>query len=712
MKNIMSRDEYLQNIEEGFIKDTIKKGWEKLKSVFKLGMKKIKGFMAIFDSSGKVLPVISPCAVIDRFSGSKVVKVYAPKELSQLTIEAGGKGCPETAPVETSDEDFEFAEEGSLEYKNFLSIGKYLGGQVSESWEAIKKDRTPYSSGGEGIEDVDTIDYDEFRERITMLLKERIQLSSEEESKKMKYGTLLSPTDNILVFGAPGIGKSTIPDLIVTEYNENIQQNGGNPSQMISLIKVDCANLKPGDLLMPTPPKPIDILGEIKLNKETFPASAEYLANLSEEETEQLQKKIENSAQFLVTDAPKCFLPAFKPVGGDIDRIQNDRANSSVYKDKKTGKTIKVGNGGIIFFDELLRADPMVFHELMNLLFDRSLQGWQLGSKWCIVACSNRPVDSELVRKVWTSWESEPAEKSRFPLKFVLVPDPESWKEYQKKKWSREDLGNIDILFDFIFEKSSKEKGEYPRWISQVISSRGSEESKTAIPIEPRQWTKAIEQLKNYMLYHDIDNILKLTDIDLRKAFKGVLNKDLREEFITWLEDHRDTVDIGMIMDDPTYLKLDDEIINDTVKANNVISNIEAQLHDMYGKEPERLDDKKLSNIYTWIGINFPDNVDYEHTFVVWITTEFLNGKYGNKNYDYTQSELALYAAYPEKDVIETIKMRETRKYEKQNNLPQGSLEKVKDLMRKYFPWRLKGNEIVYYGEAELKPKKSAKKKD
>ena len=41
MKNIMSRDEYLQNLEEGFIKDTIKKGWEKVKSFFKIGMKKI-----------------------------------------------------------------------------------------------------------------------------------------------------------------------------------------------------------------------------------------------------------------------------------------------------------------------------------------------------------------------------------------------------------------------------------------------------------------------------------------------------------------------------------------------------------------------------------------------------------------------------------------------------------------------------------------------
>ena len=36
MKNLMSRDEYLQKANEGFIKDTIKNGWEKATSFFKL----------------------------------------------------------------------------------------------------------------------------------------------------------------------------------------------------------------------------------------------------------------------------------------------------------------------------------------------------------------------------------------------------------------------------------------------------------------------------------------------------------------------------------------------------------------------------------------------------------------------------------------------------------------------------------------------------
>ena len=51
MKNLMSRDEYLQSMNEGFIKDTVKKGWQKVKEFFKIGMQKIKDFIAVFDAS-------------------------------------------------------------------------------------------------------------------------------------------------------------------------------------------------------------------------------------------------------------------------------------------------------------------------------------------------------------------------------------------------------------------------------------------------------------------------------------------------------------------------------------------------------------------------------------------------------------------------------------------------------------------------------------
>ena len=118
MRNLMSRDEYLQKANEGFIKDTIKKGIDKVKSLFKMGMKKVKNFIVIFDSKGHVFPVVSFQAVIDRFSKSNVIKVFAPKAISQNVIDAGGTGCPETAEIKKSDDVYGEVDTDSNEYKN------------------------------------------------------------------------------------------------------------------------------------------------------------------------------------------------------------------------------------------------------------------------------------------------------------------------------------------------------------------------------------------------------------------------------------------------------------------------------------------------------------------------------------------------------------------------------------------------------------------
>ena len=79
----MSRDEYLQSMNEGFIKDTVKKGWQKVKDFFKIGMQKIKDFIAVFDNKGTLMPVITPQAVIDKFA------MYAGKKIN-VKIEGYG----------------------------------------------------------------------------------------------------------------------------------------------------------------------------------------------------------------------------------------------------------------------------------------------------------------------------------------------------------------------------------------------------------------------------------------------------------------------------------------------------------------------------------------------------------------------------------------------------------------------------------------------
>ena len=45
------------------------------------------------------------------------------------------------------------------------------------------------------------------------------------------------PMRNMFVFGAPGIGKSTVPKMVVDKFNRNIAK--GDKSQMISIISIN-----------------------------------------------------------------------------------------------------------------------------------------------------------------------------------------------------------------------------------------------------------------------------------------------------------------------------------------------------------------------------------------------------------------------------------------------------------------------------------------
>ncbi len=699
----MSRDEYLQKANEGFIKDTLKKGWEKLKSLFSIGMKKVKGFITIFDSNGNVFPVVSPCAVIDKFSGSDAVEVYAPKALSDLTIQAGGNGCEEIAHVEHSDEYFEDAPEGSREYENFLSIRQHFGRGVSESWEGVVRDRNKYTEDSEGLsQGWLKLNNADFEAIVKKLIDQRV--NGEGKVVKTSNGSTIKPYDNILVFGAPGIGKSTIPEMIVNEYNKNVKD--GDPSKMISLIKINCGRLKSGDLLMPTPPRAVDIITGIQDDEKTFPTAAKYIDSLSPEENERLKRKLGGINQFKVTDVPKSWFPAYRPVGGEYDEIQRDMANSGVYTDDD-GKTIKVGNGGIIFLDELLRAEPDIFHELMNFLFERELEGWKLGSKWAIIACSNRPCDSKKVADTWNDWMDEPAEAERFAIKCLLIPDPESWMNYERKSWKEEDFGKIDILFDFIFEKSSRiklgdDREEYPRWISQVSKTNlGVDSNQSGLSLSPRMWDKIINRIKDKMTEEGINNILKMTEKQLRSACEGSMDPNLLPVFLDWFEQHKNRVDINLIMDDPTFIKLKDEDINDSVRANTVIDSVITGIKDEFGDNKDALTDEKLANIAAWIGINFHGDIEYAIKFVRFIGDEFFDGLYGTTKF--IETMYTINAAYPQSDLYDDIDRYENRA---KDPWPEDSLERIKEKMRKFFPWRIKGDEILFYGKAKAPKRK------
>ena len=371
----MSRDEYLQKANEGFIKDTIKKGWEKAKSFFKICMRKIKNFIAIFDGDGHLLPVVSPQAVMDNFAGSSAVKVLGTNALNDSVIEAGGKvnnsaptfeeGTYDDGPDGDKFFDWELKKEykNSIEYQNFMSIPSIIKEhynysdeefeKINEAWKDVAKDRVSYLDRSQ-LGKVKAINIEKFEKLIGGLIEDwsinRGKSTVSVDGDDVEIG---DPMGNILVFGAPGIGKSTVPQMVVDKFNQDVAK--GDKSQMISLISINCANIAAGDFMMPTMPKESDVISTINDFADTFPESGEYFKNLSKDEQGKVAATIRSSGQFKSSDAPKCWLPSWKKTGNDkIDKMLDDYSNGGVYMDKDR-HTYKTGGGGIILFDELLR---------------------------------------------------------------------------------------------------------------------------------------------------------------------------------------------------------------------------------------------------------------------------------------------------------------------------------------------------------------------
>ena len=719
MRNLKNRDEYLQALKEGFFKDkvapTIKKGWEAVKSAFKIGMAKVKDFIAIFDSDGKVLPVVSPQAVIDKFASDRAIKVYAPKTISDSVVAAGGNGCEFKAPIINSDEVYDDESwdnpddyKNSNEYKNFLSIpsiiqeayncsadeaNKLFEDMVEEGWDGddgIVARRIKYSKG-EDFAGIKNIDYKRFEEILTEMIEKRAEFGN--ETAIDSEGTEWTADRNALFFGAPGIGKSSIPNAVITAYNKHM---ANDKSKMMTLISVDCGLLEEGSLMMPTMPQEVNVEEVLRDFKDTFPQANEYLDKLNVGSKD--AKKIASTLSgfvLKVKDSPKAWLPSYQRSGNDdINFVLNAYANSGVYVDEKR-KSIETGGGGIILFDELLRADPGIFKQLMCFLLTRNLNGWELGDKWTIIACSNRPCDDVRVEKVWKEWKGSPAGNDRFQRTFQLIPDPEQWKEWIKQK-------RVDQLFlDFIFDPQSKTgDGEYPRWHSMVKNGAGN--SKMDNPIGPRRWEDVIKHFNQYESKHGYKDMSEMDLSEIKEELGGYFDEVFIDVFIDWLDLNIDKVDLDAIMENPAEVYLPEKFKNDPEGALQLIQKLYSELEYRFKDNPKECSDEQLANIVRWLGTNYKDDSVSVIGFITKISRSIFKDEKDYAWVSYIKSNMVLEAAFPPHDIEEDVKYSESSERRDSDRWPEGSLEIIKNYMREYFPWRIDGDEIRYYDEFDM----------
>lgn len=711
MKNLLSREEFLNQLDEGFIRDTFRKGINAIKKVFSIGIKKIKNFIVSFDTNGNVLPVVSLQATIDHFAGNKNVQVFAPKEISDSVVAAGGKGCSSDAVYVGDDDDTESTDgpsgkewtkwmkerqfEKSIEYQNFKRIPKIIKEHYSCTDEEADKifERVFYSNrskDGErttGTSDFSPITPDQFMKKINELIrfKQSDERLSDGDKKVEEY------PGNLLVFGAPGIGKSTIPKQIIQAYN-----NGKQSFEKMALISVNCANINPGDLLMPNIPHSKDLMGILNQHKDDFPQFA-FVNDLDDNAKKDLANQLENSGQTVAPESPKSWLPCYHRTGTDLDDVLSLLADGAImektittknkFTGKQTTKTISemTGSGGILLFDEFLRAQESVFNELMNFLLEGHVGDWYLGPKWVIIGCSNRPCDDSISYDNWSRLGDPGVD--RWAQICHLEPDPESW-----KKWARS-KGMEEIILDFIFDEDAKDFDEFSRW--HRIGGKDEENSEDRLkPITPRTWEKAWIAIGNYELQNKLNSILEIELNELKDIVNGILGNEMTNEFINWIEQHTGNVDLEDIINDPIHTYPTKNMKNaDVVIAKNI-------WEQMYKKyyEQKNIPDEELANIFCWLGRNFPysSNVVKQHIFEN-LDKILPNGE-ENRLASKQQSVLMLYAAWPTWKCVDElyaatkIESKEKDETQRKNKI----LEKMKELMNEYFPWRIDGDKIKY----------------
>ena len=704
MKNLLSRDEFIAQIDEGFIRDTFRKGVNTIKKVLSIGMKKIKNFIASFDTNGNVLPVVSLQATIDHFAGNKNVQVFAPKEISDSVVAAGGNGCGSEA-VYVGDDDTEPTDgpsgkewakwmkekqfENSIEYQNFKRIPKIIKEHYSCTDEEADEifERVFYSNKhNDGERTTGTSKYSQLTpDTFVEELNKRIRFK-QSDKKLSKGNKVQQDPGNMLVFGAPGIGKSTIPKQVIKNYNKNKQA-----FQKMALISVNCANINTGDLMMPNLPKNKDIMGILNQHKDDFQQLA-FFNNLDDNTKQELAKELKTSGQTISPESPKSWLPCYHRTGTDLDAVLRVIADGGIMEttttkiNKFTGKETTeeipemTGSGGILLFDEFLRAKPGVFDELMNFLLEGHVGDWYLGPKWIVIACSNRPCDDDTTSKTWEEFGD--AATDRWHKIYHMEPDPESW-----KKWARS-KGMEEIILKFIFDENAKDYDEYTRW-HRMEGNAAQGDTDRGKPVTPRTWEKAWIDICNYELENNLDSILEIPLNTLKKIVSGTFDNDFVQEFITWIEQHTGNVDLEQIIVDPTNtFPTKNKDTDDVV----IFENLWEQIEKKYTKQKD-IPDKELANIFCWLGMNFPNGGNLVFTYIIQNLDKILPNGGDNRWSTKIKSNLMLNAAWPTLDSVDEL-YEETEIGSKEE-----ILKKMKEFMNEYFPWRIEGDKIKYVDE-------------
>lgn len=572
MKHIVDFETF---VNEGF-GDFVKKGIDKVKSFFKSLTVKLGNFIASFDNNGDIIDASNPYTALNYISNGLVKGV---KAFTKVKNEYLNDNVKSEGDIIQSPEYYGIIDKDSIEYQNYLTMvemvnehyAKY-GDKLNEAYGESK--RIGFSSTDGGLIDVEDIDSKTLIEELDLIIE------------NTPYDMAEDYSGPILIWGAPGIGKSSIPNSVIKAWNKNRKHKK-------TLMVVECGNLTVDGFSLPIPNE--FSIGDYLKER---PIAAEML----KDEIGTITKEIENIKIECSTEAIKKWLPVYR-ISSDENTniIGNQVANSGTidhFEKLKNGKFKKVHEetteGGIILFDEFFRANPQIFKILMQILLNRKFNNeFELGDKWSIVACSNRPADDS---EVETSFQFTGAVVgTRFAEQYNFIPDFDEWKKWAVKH------GHFDSnTLEFLSKKDPSTR-ELTNW--HTIRPDEYSKGKTGWPT-PRTWTVLMKQLYIVMNKYGYSSILEIPEETLRRKASGAIGKKVANDYVNFLMKCKT---IGFkpeeIFNNPEYE------IPTNLTPSDVKGRVEEYINATFSADNQP-SDYQLTNMINVLGDVFTEDID------------------------------------------------------------------------------------------------------